>query len=128
MNGRPDPKFPDDESKIRKPSPKVMGDLIDSAIRLSRHEAMILGMDVQPRTGLAIAVQNGLTIDDIRELVENYHKNTATLTKAVDVTPLQIAPPAEPEPAVDIASVNGTARGLTFEELLGARDGKGERE
>jgi hypothetical protein len=26
-----------------------MGDLIDSAIRLSRHEAMILGMDVQPR-------------------------------------------------------------------------------
>jgi hypothetical protein len=26
MNGRPDPNFPDDESEIRKPSPKVMGD------------------------------------------------------------------------------------------------------
>ena len=82
MNGRPDPKFPDDESKIRKPSPKVMGDLIDSAIRLSRHEAMILGRDVQPRDALAAAVHNGLTtIDDIRELVELYHKNTATLKR-----------------------------------------------
>jgi hypothetical protein len=82
MNGRHDPKFPDDESKIRKPSPKVMGDLIDSAIRLSRHEAMILGRDVQPRDALAAAVHNGLTtIDDIRELVELYHKNTATLKK-----------------------------------------------
>ena len=89
-----------------------MGDLIDSAIRLSRLEAMILGMDVQPRAALAAAMHNGLTtIDDIRELVELYHKNTATLTKAIDVTPqdltptLQIEPPAEPEPTVDIASV-----------------------
>jgi hypothetical protein len=99
-----------------------MGDLIDSAIRLSRHEAMILGMDVQPRDALAAAAHNGLTIDDIRELVEQYHKNTAILKKAIDVPPqdltptLQIEPPAEPEPAVDIASVNGTAHGLTFEE------------
>jgi hypothetical protein len=84
MNGRPDPKDP---SKIRKPSPKVMGDLIDSAIRLSPLGAMILGMDVQPRDALAAAVHNGLTIDDIRELVELYHKNTATLKKAIDVTP-----------------------------------------
>jgi hypothetical protein len=85
--------------------------LIDSAIRLSQHEAMILGMDVQPRDALEAAEHNGLTIDDIRELVELYHKNTATLTKAIDVTPqdltptLQIEPPAEPEPTVDIASV-----------------------
>jgi hypothetical protein len=65
-----------------------MGDLIDSAIRLSRLEAMILGMDVQPRAALAAAMHNGLTtIDDIRELVELYHKNTATLKKAIDVTP-----------------------------------------
>jgi len=49
-----------------------MGDLIDSAIRLSRHDAMILAMDVQPRDALAAAVHNGLTIDDIRELVELY--------------------------------------------------------
>jgi hypothetical protein len=52
----------------------MMGDLIDSAIRLSRHEAMILGMDVQPRDALAAAVHSGLTIDDIRELVELYLK------------------------------------------------------
>jgi hypothetical protein len=39
-------------------------------------------MDVQPRDALAAAVHNGLTtIDDIRELVELYHKNTATLKK-----------------------------------------------
>jgi hypothetical protein len=60
MNGRPDPKDP---SIIRKPSPKVMGDLVDSAIRLSRHEAMILGMDAQPRDASATAVHNGLTLD-----------------------------------------------------------------
>jgi YVTN family beta-propeller protein len=47
----------------------------------------------------------------------------ATLTDAVDVTPRQIEAPAEPEPVV----VNGAARGLTFEEMLSARDGKGER-
>jgi hypothetical protein len=124
MNGRPDS---NDPSIIRKPSPKVMGDLIDSAIRLSQHEAMILGMDVQPRDALAAAVHSGLTIDDISELVEAKTRNTATLTEAVDVTPLQIeAVPAElaEEPVV----VNGTANGLTFDDLLSARDGKGERE
>jgi hypothetical protein len=84
MNGRPDPKNP---SIIRKPSPQSMANLIESAIKLSRHEAMILWMDVQPRHALAAAVHNGLTIDDIRELVENYHKNTATLKKPIDVTP-----------------------------------------
>jgi hypothetical protein len=102
-----------------------MVDLIDSAIRLSRHEAMILGMDVQPKNG--IAVVRGLTLDDIRELVEAKIRNTATLTEAVDVTPLQIeALPAEPvaEPVV----VNGTANGLTFDDLLSARDKKDERE
>jgi hypothetical protein len=34
-----------------------MGDLIDSAIRLSRHEAMVFGMDVQRRDALSAAVQ-----------------------------------------------------------------------
>jgi hypothetical protein len=116
------PAWPKGSLQNPQAGPKVMGDLIDSAIRLSRHEAMILGMDVQPWDALAAAVQNGLTIDDIRELVEQYHKNTAILKKAIDVPPqdliptLQIEPPAEPEPAVDIASVNGTAHGLTFEE------------
>jgi hypothetical protein len=55
MNGRPDPKDP---SKIRKPKLQGHGRLIDSAIRLSRHEAMILGRDVQPRDALAAAVHN----------------------------------------------------------------------
>jgi hypothetical protein len=100
----------------------VTGDLIDSAIRLSRHEEMILGMDVQPKDG--IAVVHGLTIDDIRELLEAKVRNTATLTEAVDVTPLQIKPPAVSEPVV----VNGAANGLTFDDLLSARGGKGERE
>jgi hypothetical protein len=62
-----------------------MGDLIDSAIKLSRHEAMILVMDMQPKDG--IAVVHGLTLEDIRDLVEKHHQNTATLTKAIDVTP-----------------------------------------
>jgi hypothetical protein len=62
------PAWPKGSLQNPQAGPKVMGDLIDSAIRLSRHEAMILGMDVQPRDALAAAVHNGLTIDYIREL------------------------------------------------------------
>jgi hypothetical protein len=61
MNGRPEPKG---FSIIRKPGSKVMGDLIDSAIRLRRHEAMIFGMDVPTREALDEAVHNGF--DDRR--------------------------------------------------------------
>jgi hypothetical protein len=39
---------------------------------------------------------------------------------------LQIEPPAEPVIPVSEPVVNGAAHGLTFEELLSARDGKGE--
>jgi hypothetical protein len=112
------------DSKQPEPDAYMTARLIDSLIRLGRHEAMILGMDVQPKDG--VTVVQGFTIDDIRELLEAKNRNTATLTDAVDVTPRQIEAPVEPvaEPAI----VNGAAHGLTFEELLSARDGKGERE
>jgi hypothetical protein len=118
--GRPDPK---DSSIIRKRSPKgdgQFGNLIDCAIRLSRHEAMILGMDVPLRDASSSAEYNRLTIDGFRELLERHHRDTAEL-RSLDVTAQDVAPAlkieqSEPELSQLLCPINNFTKSWKFGE------------
>jgi hypothetical protein len=54
------------DSKQPEPDAYMTARLIDSLIRLGRHEAMILGMDVQPKD--SVTVVQGFTVDDIHTI------------------------------------------------------------
>jgi hypothetical protein len=54
LAGRPDPKFPNDPTKTIRPSPGRVIRLIDTAINLSRHEALLFGL-YAPRKAQAVS-------------------------------------------------------------------------
>jgi hypothetical protein len=72
LAGKPDP---DDPTKIIRPEGETLATLVNAAIRLSRHEAMVLGLDAPTKNEILASV-GGHTVD-YEQLGEQWDRLTA---------------------------------------------------
>jgi hypothetical protein len=71
LAGKPDP---DDPTRIIRPEGETLATLINAAVRLSRHEAMVLGLDAPAKNEIVASVM-GRTLDD-EELARQWDRLT----------------------------------------------------